>query len=114
YVLDNVDIPATVNYLSVYSIIGFWDQNAVSNTLMYLDSADTNRWSILYWDLEGMLEPRRITPFEFRRHNSDGSWGDIYHVAGVYYQPDLRSMHMRRLRTLYDAFYAHDQLINKF
>jgi hypothetical protein len=125
YLFDNVDLPATVNYLAATALIHNNDHIA-KNYFLYRDTNGTLRWRMWQWDLD----------LTFGR-NYDGAvlndqiWADVDSISGranvspshplfgeqehqkydflwnrfidkLHDDPDIRAMFYRRLRTLMD------------
>jgi hypothetical protein len=112
--LDNYDIPNVFNFMATVAVLGAWDQACDSNSLQYYDKDKTNRWSLLIWDLDGVLDSsnsNRATPYTYR---SAGFEAHDFCFRPVYDHPDLRSLYFRRLRTVVDKLYYNDQFLNKF
>jgi len=127
FLLDNVDIPTTINYLAVQPIIHNNDHLS-KNYYLYRDSDGTERWTMHIWDLDltfgknftenGVFTdeiwadvdqlnglPSYVSP-------SHPLFGDINHrkvndaynrlIDAILRESDLREMFFRRLRTLMD------------
>ena len=129
YLFDNVNIPQVLNYLSATVIIQNNDQTA-KNYFAYRDSDGTGEWSILPWDLDltfglhfmsndSILDDEIFADKDdFRTFAGATIWpshpfvGDQAHPANrswnrlfdaLYQVPEIREMHLRRLRTMMDG-----------
>ena len=128
YIFDNVNIPQVLNYLSATVIMQNNDQMA-KNYFAYRDSDGTGEWSIFPWDLdltfglhfmsndsilddEIFADKDDFTTFAGatiwpshpfvgdQAHPANRSWNRL--IDALYQIPEIRQMHLRRLRTLMD------------
>lgn len=112
-VLDQVDLPNIFNYMGAQVMMSSWDHFVDTNQFQYYDAEHTGRWSIFYWDVDSMFvfgPDRYLSPYDTGDPREEDS---RFTTTPVYDQPDLRSMFLRRLRTLADKFYTGDQLKTK-
>ncbi len=128
YIFDNVNIPQVLNYLAATVIVQNNDQTA-KNYFAYRDSDGTGEWSIFPWDLdltfglhfmsndsilddEIFADKDDFTTFAGatiwpshpfvgdQAHPANRSWNRL--IDALYQIPEIRQMHLRRLRTLMD------------
>lgn len=115
YVLDNNDIPNIINFMALQAVLSNEDWYGQNNLFTYKDTHDTNRWSLLPWDLDLIFShtatDNPITPYVkpgfvdiAQRHQS----------TPLYDELDLREMYYRRLRTLADKFYGSDRFLTLY
>lgn len=127
FLLDNVDIPAVINYCAIQAILHNNDHVA-QNYFMYRDTEGTGRWKFLPWDLDLVLGKN----FDGSGVFGDELWadrdtlpgassfvspshplyGDRFHqkvdekynklIDRLYLEEPFRMMFFRRLRTLMD------------
>jgi hypothetical protein len=108
YLYDNLDIPACVNMLAANSVIRNIDMHS-KNWYVYRDTGRSGEWAILPWDLDlshGRVWNTQNTYFDNALY-TDGyvATGDsVRLVAHLFANPAIRSMIMRRIRTLSDRF----------
>ena len=126
YVLDNVDVPAALNYLALQVIL-HGNDFIEKNYFLYRDSEGTRRWAPYPWDLDLTFGRNWIGT-----SLNDTIWADVDFVAGkpvtttpsfpiigtrdhrpyqetynqlaerLLTQPDILEMFQRRLRTVMD------------
>jgi hypothetical protein len=109
YAYDNINIPATVNYLAVRALTSDRDHGH-KNYYMYRDTNGSREWRPIIWDVD--------LTFGHDWNSGPGYFDDtIYHVNPIrhglttgnrLYQiiaesPEFREMYLRRMRTLMDA-----------
>ena len=116
---DNVDIAQVVNYTAAMSIIHGNDHNG-KNAYLYRDTEGTGLWFFLPWDLDlshghnfASLNNKMYADelpgghplwacSDYPRGNMGSShWNGLIDI--VMDTPELRQMHLRRLRSLMDA-----------
>ena len=108
YLYDNIDIPSCVNLLAANSVIRNIDMHS-KNWYIYRDSGRSDEWAILPWDLDlshGRVWNRQNTYFDNRLY-TDGfvvTGTSIRLVSHLFRDRAIRSMIMRRIRTLTDRF----------
>ena len=111
---DYIDIPAVLNYMTFDALMSCSDHFDNFNSILRR-SSKTDRWSLLHWDMDSCfsntLNNTRMSPFEY--YSQDIGQGRFL-TAAVYNNPELRSLFMRRLRTLTDQLYANDAIANHF
>jgi len=120
YMFDNVDIPATINYIAATTIIHDNDHVA-KNYYVYRDTEGSGEWTILPWDKDltfgrnfgaggGVLsdgiwasnDPFSHPLFGNAQHTKiDGPWNRF--IDAMHREPTIRAMYVRRLRTLMDT-----------
>ena len=121
FVFDNVNLPATVNYLAVCVIIQDADR-LVTNFYPYRDTFGTGEWTMLPWDLDLTLGQvnNSVDEIQTAQDNPIGASHPFYgnQTLADYRNPALwnklidvltttplfREMYVRRLRTLMDQF----------
>lgn len=102
---DNVDIAASINYLSAYTTIGITDAGH-KNYYMYRDTHGTGEWRPLPWDVDlsfgrrwtsslRYFDPQLVTDFMIPT-NINPFWTLMQTT------PEFRSMMLRRVDTLRD------------
>lgn len=108
YLHDNIDIPRCVNMLAANSVIRNIDMHR-KNWYIYRDTGRSGEWAILPWDLDlshGRVWNQENTYFDNRLY-TDGfvvSGTSIRLVSHLFANRDIRTMIMRRIRTLSDRF----------
>ena len=108
YLHDNIDIPACVNMLAANSVIRNIDMHS-KNWYIYRDTGRSGEWAILPWDLDlsqGRVWNTQNTYFDNALY-TDGfvvNGTSIRLVAHLFSDPAIRTMLMRRIRTLTDRF----------
>ena len=108
YVMDNVDIPKTVNYLATNLLPSNTDC-CHKNYYFYRDTGDTDEWTMLPWDLD-LSWGRQWNSTE--NYFNDRLWTDRVIILGtnnrfvnnVLGTSGIRDMVLRRIRTLSDRF----------
>lgn len=116
YIMETTDVPNIINFMAAQAVIRHSDWSHFQNTLAYQDTDDTNRWSLLPWDLDlafstlppfnplnypgitNMIDPTDTTssiPVETRML-----------FAAVWNDPVLKQMYVRRVRSLVDQVYV--------
>ena len=108
YLYDNVDIPKCVNLLAANSVIRNIDMHS-KNWYIYRDTGKTNEWALLPWDLDlsgGRVWNRTNTYFDNRLYTNGlvVTGSSIRLVSHMFNDPGMRSMIMRRIRTLADTY----------
>lgn len=128
YLFDNVNLPRVLNYLAATVIMQNNDQST-KNYYVYRDSEGTGEWEFLPWDLDltfglhfmtndSILDDTiwadkdnfvtfagvRIWPSHpfvgDQEHPQNRNWNRL--IDALYEVPEIREMHLRRLRTLMD------------
>jgi hypothetical protein len=108
YLYDNINIPACVNMLAANSVIRNIDMHS-KNWYIYRDTGKSDEWSMLPWDLDlshGRVWNQQYTYFDNALY-TDGfvvNGTAIRLAAELFANPSIRSMIMRRIRTLSDRF----------
>jgi CotH protein/lamin tail-like protein len=108
YLYDNIDLPRCVNMLAANSVIRNIDMHA-KNWYIYRDTGRSGEWAILPWDLD--LSHGRVWN-EQNTYFDNGLYTDGYVITGtsirlishLFANPAIRTMIMRRIRTLTDRF----------
>lgn len=108
YLYDHIDIPACVNLLAANSVIRNIDMHA-KNWYIYRDTGASGEWAILPWDLD--LSHGRVWNQQFEYFDNalytDGfvvTGTSVRLVSHLFANPEIRSMILRRIRTLSDRF----------
>jgi spore coat protein CotH len=117
YILDNQNIPNTINLMAFEAIIQNDDWGIARNIDMSHDER-TGRYTFLPWDLDGSFYSMRnpISPYNVI-NTGDSSLSrqrSRYFVTSLYDEPDFRQLYYRRLRTLVDQIYKDDQINGMF
>ena len=108
YLYDNIDIPRCVNMLAVNSVIRNIDMHS-KNWYIYRDTGRSGEWAILPWDLDlsqGRVWNTQNTYFDNALY-TDGfvvTGDSIRLVAQLFANSAIRTMILRRIRTLTDRF----------
>ncbi len=111
YVLDNIDIPREINFMTARAAIGQNDMSDEGNVVHHFNTSQ-DRWSSLPWDLDG--SDWGIKP-QISIYDVDTSDYTILPIQNAVYQNrDLRALYLRRLRTVVDKLYASDSLKTTF
>ncbi|MGK0188384.1 MAG: hypothetical protein ACI9R3_004178 [Verrucomicrobiales bacterium] len=108
YVMDNIDIPRTVNYLATNLLPSNTDC-CHKNYYFYRDTEETNEWTMLPWDLD-LSWGRQWNGTE--NYFNDNLFSDRAIILGtnngfvnaVLGTTGLRDMVLRRIRTVADQF----------
>ncbi len=107
FAYDNIDIPATINYLATRSLNSDGDHGA-KNYYLYRESDGSGEWQPIIWDVDlsyghnfggtngGYFNDSLVT-----NNALDRGYNRFYAV--VYDSPEMRQMYVRRMRTLMDA-----------
>jgi len=108
YLYDNIDIPACVNMLAANSVIRNIDMHS-KNWYIYRDTGRSGEWAILPWDLDlshGRVWNQQNTYFDNALYTNDYvvNGASIRLVAHLFQNPRMRSMILRRIRSLSDEF----------
>ena len=108
YLYDHIDIPKCVNLLAANSVIRNIDMHS-KNWYIYRDTGRTNEWALLPWDLDlsgGRVWNRTNTYFDNELYTSSlvVTGSSIQLVSHMFGDADMRSMIMRRIRTLADTY----------
>ncbi len=111
WIIDNVDIPAAINYMALTVLTRHIDQS-YHNFYVSLDG-ETGRWSQLPWDLD-------LTWIEFYPDFSPVEYpattpetiGSPF-LKSMWEVPEFQQMYWQRLRTLVDTYLADDRLIER-
>ena len=129
FLLDNVDIPAMLNYMAVQILLHNNDHLS-KNYYIYRDSGGTDRWTMLPWDLdltfgknfqdEGVFadviwadidqvpgKPSYVSPSHPLFGDANHQKVDLrlnYLIDALLREPDIKQMFFRRLRTVMDEF----------
>ncbi len=114
YVMDNVDVPAVINYLAATVISCDYDHET-HNYFMYRDNDGTGRWQVIPWDRNiAFITPASDPtshPFLGSSEYVHRSWANLEGKSdeqwsrltdAIYDNPVTREMYLRRLRTLMD------------
>jgi hypothetical protein len=110
--LDNVDIPNHINHMAGRAVISQLDTSDLHNIIWTYDS-QVQRWASLTWDLD-MSDWSRVPQISPYDQMGRGQTEFLFVQSPIQQDPDLRSMYMRRLRTLYDQLIANEAIKNKF
>ena len=130
YLLDNVDLPAVINYVAVQQILHNNDHTR-KNYFVQRDTLGTGRWRMDAWDLDltfgrvflsGFVlndtilsdddslpgQPIQISPSHpllgsLDRRPFQNGWNRLIDRV-IRIEPDIQDMYFRRLRTLMDQF----------
>jgi hypothetical protein len=108
YLYDNIDIPRCVNMLAANSVIRNIDMHS-KNWYIYRDTGQSGEWAILPWDLDlshGRVWNTQNTYFDNAMY-TDGfvvTGTSIRLVSHLFANPAIRTMILRRIRTLTDRF----------
>lgn len=133
FLFDNLDVPQTLNYIAVNTIIHNNDQMA-KNYFLYRDTEGTGRWTMHAWDNDltfgrnygaggaavltdgiwadnddiGLPNRSPSHPLfgDSEHQKYDALWNQLIDV--IHETPELRQMYYRRLRTLSDQLLASD------
>ncbi|MBX3396859.1 MAG: lamin tail domain-containing protein [Phycisphaerae bacterium] len=133
FLFDNLDVPQTLNYIAVNTIIHNNDQVA-KNYFLYRDTEGTGRWAMQAWDNDltfgrnygaggaavltdgiwadnddiGLPNRSPSHPLfgDSEHQKFDALWNQLIDV--IHETPELRQMYYRRLRTLADQLLASD------
>ena len=104
----NVDLPQLANYTALTVVMRHWDSGA-KNFYVTRDR-ETNRWQILSWDLDDILNNAADPKGDFIFPNTDRN----RFYRSLWELPEFRVMHFRRLRELYDVFYDGNRILDRF
>ena len=114
-ILDTLDLPNIFNYQSSIALLSCWDHFSTWNSYLYRDAADTNRWSMLHWDLDSCFTmggvQHQASPFDYY----DMELQNVRFTTTVpYTDPVIRKLYFRRLKTLVDKLYNDDTILDKY
>jgi hypothetical protein len=115
FLLDSMDIPNVINFLAVQAIIRNHDWTGQHNIFLLNDQERTGRWSFMPWDLDLAFSNMGLSPM-----NQEPGYGymidprdvvvslnatDRYFANAVWDDPELKSLYLRRVKTLVDEVY---------
>ncbi|HUS35070.1 MAG TPA: CotH kinase family protein [Verrucomicrobiae bacterium] len=108
YLWDNIDIPRCVDMLAANSVVRNIDMHR-KNWYIYRDTGRSGEWAILPWDLD--LSQGRVWNVQ-NTYFDNGIYTDGFVVSGdsirlvalLFQNQAMRSMIMRRIRSLTDEF----------
>jgi hypothetical protein len=114
YVMDNVDVPAVINYLAATVLSCDYDHET-HNYFMYRDNDGSGRWQVIPWDRNiAFITPTSDPtshPFLGSSEYVHPSWANLEGKSNEQWSrltdairdnPVTREMYLRRLRTLMD------------
>ena len=114
YLYDHFDIPGFLNYWAANTIVGDND-DVQKNYLLYRDTNGDGEWQFLPWDKDltfgknwgisdyNFQDPQAHPFFGDSRHPKiDGPHAYNYLIDVLLTDPTIRTMYLRRLRTLMD------------
>lgn len=110
YLLDNVDLPNQINFMSTRSAIAQNDMSDIGNLVLRYNTT-THRWSSLLWDLDG--SHWGVKPL-LSLYDLDGNVDSYFLQKPIYQNLVFRDMYLRRLRTIVDKIYSSDSLRDTF
>ncbi len=109
YVYDHGDIAALINYTASIIII-YGNDHVHKNYWFYCDTEGTGQWQFLPWDMDmsnGVIVNERFPDNHpllgceaYPRFDNPVIWNGLIDL--IMMTPELRQMHLRRLRTLMD------------
>lgn len=112
YMYDNVDIPSTINFLAMNSVINNTDYGH-KNYYVFRDTEGTGEWTELPWDVDLSLGRRWIGSHNYFYDPIQTTSNDVEgHIHGnrlaslIMSNSTFNDMLYRRLRTLHDHFYG--------
>lgn len=111
-ILDTVDLPSMFNYLSANTILGCWDHFDIFNGFLRRD-VQRERWSLYFWDMDSCFtnSSDQISPYNY--YSPDIGEARFMSTA-LYTDPEIRTLYLRRLRTLVDELAKNDVVKDKF
>lgn len=112
---DNIDIPATINYLAALNMTHNNDTGH-KNYFLYRDTGRTDEWRLLPWDVDlsfghnwtgtfNYFDDQLYTTNPATPSSGPGS-SNLMFRFGYNGSPAIAEMYLRRLRTLRDRFLA--------
>lgn len=108
YLYDHIDLPQCVNLLAANSVIRNIDMHS-KNWYIYCDTGRSGEWAMLPWDLDlshGRFWNPQDTYYDNRLY-TDGyvvTGTSIRLASHLFANPAIRTMLLRRIRTLTDRF----------
>lgn len=120
YIMATTNVPNIINFMAVQAVIRHNDWSHYQNSLAYQDTADTNRWSMLPWDLD--LAFSTLPPFNPSNYPGTTNMIDPTDTtssipvetrmlfAAVWNDPVLKQMYTRRVRSLVDQVYVNGNI----
>ena len=117
YAYDNVDLPATINYLVTRQLNSDSDHGH-KNYYLYRDTNITREWQPVVWDVdlswghnwngsEGYFDNDLVSNNPL---NAGASGNRLYDL--VYNSPEMRAMFLRRMRTVMDTILQPPGTVN--
>ncbi|MCP3974127.1 MAG: hypothetical protein GY720_06515, partial [bacterium] len=104
FVHDNVDLPATINYMATrHGVLGDNDA-AFKNYLLYRDTEGTGQWRMLPWDYDfsfGYITGADIDTIDGDK-DPDRMVDGNRMMSAIYAVPEFEEMYFTRIRTLMD------------
>ncbi len=128
YLMDNLNIPAIVNYHAISAVLSSDDWTFYKNIYQYRDTEGTGRWRYLPWDLDNAFVPYLFENpggAEYLKYPIAGEFKEIYSGDGAYYDnaiiekalyqfPEFREMFFRRSMNIYDQLWGNDKATQWF
>ncbi len=125
YLLDNLNIPAIVNYHAVSAATFHDDWSLIKNIYEYRDTEGTGRWEYLPWDLDNVFLPslfKEINSSDYLKHpismlanpaKGEDSWYYQWAIIerAMYQFPEFREMFFRRSMVLYDQIWQSGEYL---
>ncbi|MFO1492542.1 MAG: CotH kinase family protein, partial [Kiritimatiellia bacterium] len=117
YAYDNVNLPATINYLITRQLNSDSDHGH-KNYYLYRDTNRTREWQLVIWDVDlswghnwngtdGYFDNNLVSTNPL---NAGASGNRLYDL--VYNSPELRAMFLRRMRTVMDGILQAPGTVN--
>jgi len=118
YILDNIDIPAAINYMASFHVTQEADSMHI-NVMVYRDSDGTGEWRWLPFDMNfsfgqwfaaDFITGSQDNHFGHPFYGAEGFEPDVRNYSfsrlqdAVISTPETREMYLRRLRTLMDEY----------
>ena len=116
YIRDNYNMPNMINYMAVSFIIQHHDWTTQQNLISFRDTGNTNRWSVLPWDLDLTFtsttanEPDARLDIDPHVTPDYLSEADRFFANAIWDDTELRQLYLRRTRTLLDEIYASGRI----
>jgi len=108
YFYDHINIPATVNYLAVATVLHDIDCDE-SNYYLYRDTEGTGEWMFLPWDKDltfgRNFDDHVLKDAIWADHDPQSSPFNLANnhlIRAMYDTPAIREMYLRRLRSIMD------------
>lgn len=128
YLLDNLNIPALVNYHALSAAMFHDDWAFSKNVYQYRDTEGTGRWEYLPWDIDNAFTTPSLgasVQSNYFKYPILGEYKKLFTGEDFYYDnatieramyqfPEFREMFFRRSMNIYDQLWGNDKYLEWF